>query len=143
MKFLLRFVAIYNLSAGLMMVFGHSATYALLGIGQPESNFPIQLVGVLVGLFGVGYYWVARDPLANRNVLLLGLLSKTLGSIVGLCHVATGGLPPRFLILLFFSDVMYLPPFWLIYQHLEKVAADRAAKSSEIAAPPPSHRNEG
>ena len=50
----------------------------------------VQLVGILVGLFGVGYLLVARNPVENRNVLLLGFWSKALGSLLGIGYVAAG-----------------------------------------------------
>ena len=72
MKYLLWFVGGYNILAGLgMMIFYHEG-FALLGLPKPELMLPLQLVGILVGLFGVGYWIVARNPVENRNVLLLG-----------------------------------------------------------------------
>lgn len=89
--------------------------------------FFVQLVGILVGLFGVGYIIVARNAVENRNVLLLGFLSKVLGSVLGVASVAAGKLPPGFLILLFFADIIYLPPFYLILRRLYRAAAARAS----------------
>src|SRR5262245_61587374 len=96
MKFILRFVAVFNVLAGLHMIVGYHETYKLIGMPKPEIHFPIQLVGILVALFGVGYYMVARRPLENRNVLLLGFWSKLLGSCLGTYYVLSGKLPWRF-----------------------------------------------
>ena len=82
----------------------------------------VQLVGILVGLFGVGYLLVARKPLENRNVLLLGFLSKALGSVLGVGYVVLGKLPLGFFVLLFFSDIVYLPPFSFILWRLYRAA---------------------
>ena len=79
---------------------------------------PIQLVGLLVALFGVGYLMVDRHPAENRNVLLLGFLSKLLGPLLAITHVALGNLPMVMLVVLFFADGIYLVPFWMIYRHL-------------------------
>jgi hypothetical protein len=96
---LLWFVGGYNLLAGVGMVCFYHEGYKLLGIEKPQLNLPIQLVGILVGLFGVGYWMVAADPPANRNILLLGFWSKALGSLLGTYYVCVGYLPPFYVIL--------------------------------------------
>lgn len=125
MKFLLRFAAWFNLGAGLHMLILYHETYKVIGMPKPVSHFPIQLVGLLVALFGLGYYLVAKFPVQNRHLLLVGFLSKLLGSCLGLAHIALGKLPPRFFWVFFFADIVYLPPFWLIYRRLEAWARDR------------------
>ena len=63
MRWLLRFVGCYNLLAGLgMMVFYHEG-FKLLGVPKPQLMLPLQLVGILVGLFGVGYLMVSFEEL--------------------------------------------------------------------------------
>jgi len=122
MKFVLRFVAFFNVGAGLFMLVGYHETYKIIGMNKPDVSFPIQLVGILVGLFGVGYYLVAKNPIENRNVLLLGFLSKLLGSCLATWYVVRGQLPPQFVAVYFFADVIYLPPFYLILRRLHGLA---------------------
>jgi hypothetical protein len=117
MWWVLRFAGTYNLLAGLtMLVFYHEA-YRALGVPRPALVLPLQLVGMLVALFGVGYHLVANAPWRNRNLLLLGFWSKLLGSVMAVYTVARGQLRPDFLVLVFFSDMIYLPPFWAILRH--------------------------
>ncbi|HUY89814.1 MAG TPA: hypothetical protein VMV10_13855 [Pirellulales bacterium] len=132
MKFLLRFVAVYNVLAGVTMVCFYHESYKAMGVAKPELNLPIQLVGVLVALFGVGYWMVASQPVENRNLLLLGFWSKLLGSVLGIYYVAVGKLPPEFLGVLFFSDIIYLPPFYVILRRLSALAAERDALLAAI-----------
>jgi small multidrug resistance pump len=127
MKFVLRFVALFNIGAGLFMLIGYHETYQIIGMPKPEISFPIQLVGILVGLFGVGYYLVAKNPIENRNVLALGFWSKFLGSCLGAGYVLMGKLPPQFVAVYFFADVIYLPPFYLIMRRLYALARERDA----------------
>jgi hypothetical protein len=129
MKRLLWFVGGYNLLAGLgMLVFVHEG-YKLIGLVKPDLVMPVQLVGILVALFGIGYWMVAADPLLNRNVLLLGLLSKALGATLSLVYVAMGRLPWTFVPVLFISDIVYLPPFYVILRRLYAVAANERQNS--------------
>lgn len=116
---LLWFVGGYNLLAGLGMFCLYHEGYKLLGVAKPELNLPIQLVGILVALFGVGYWMVAANPVENRNLLLLGFWSKLLGSLLGIYYVAAGKLPPLFLAVLLVSDIGYLPPFYLIVRRIK------------------------
>ncbi|HET6879880.1 MAG TPA: hypothetical protein VFI31_06985 [Pirellulales bacterium] len=120
MRRLLWFVGGYNLLAGLGMLCFYHEGFKLLGVAKPDLNLPIQLVGVLVGLFGIGYWMVAAEPVRNRNILLLGFWSKALGSLLGIYYVGVGKLPPFFLAILFVSDIGYLPPFYAILRRLRR-----------------------
>jgi small multidrug resistance pump len=122
MKFVLRFAGTFNLLAGAGMICLYHEGYQLLGMPRPEIILPVQVLGVLVGLFGVGYHLVASNPQQNRNLLMLGLLSKAISSSLALWYVATGKLPPRFAVVVFFADVVYVPPFYLILRRLDRLA---------------------
>jgi hypothetical protein len=125
MKGLLRFAAGFNICAGLHMLILYHETYKVIGMPKPEVQFPIQLVGLLVALFGVGYYLVARHPLRNRQMLALGWWSKFLGSCLGLGYIVLGKLPPQFFFVFFFADIIYLWPFYVIIRRLNQIAATR------------------
>ncbi len=125
MRVVLTLAAAHNLLAGTAMVVFYHEAYKMLGLAKPELNLPLQLVGMLVGLFGVGYWFVVRSPVENRNLLLLGLWSKALGSTLGIYYVVLGKLPLAFLPILFFADIIYLLPFYAIWQRLRKAAAVR------------------
>jgi small multidrug resistance pump len=122
MWFLLRFAGTFNLLAGFSMIVLYSEGFHLLGLKKPSLMLPLQLVGVMVGLFGIGYHMVASNPLQNRNVLVLGFWSKALGSALGVGYVALGKLPLVFLPVLLFADIAYLPPFYAIMRHLKRFA---------------------
>jgi hypothetical protein len=122
---LLWFVGGYNLLAGLGMLCLYHEGYKLLGVAKPDLNLPIQLVGVLVGLFGVGYWMVAANPIENRNLLLLGFWSKLLGSLLGIYYVAVGKLPLFFIAVLLVSDIGYLPPFYFILRRIRQGCDER------------------
>lgn len=114
----LKFAGGYNVVAGLSMVAFYHEGFKSLGLEKPEFNLPIQLVGVLVAIFGIGYLIVDRRPIENRNVLLLGLLSKILGPLLAFGYLADGTLPAVMLVVLFFADIIYWVPFWMIYRRL-------------------------
>ncbi len=136
MRYLLRFVGVYNLLAALTMLVFYHESFKFLGVAKPQLMLPVQLVGILVGLFGVGYLLVASNPVENRNLLTLGFLSKALGSALGVGYVVLGKLPPMFLLILFFADIMYLPPFWIIMRRLYAIARSDAQKDSAMSHRP-------
>jgi small multidrug resistance pump len=120
MSYLLVFAGCYNLLVGLTLVVFYHEAFKTLGLPKPQLMLFVQLVGILVGLFGVGYLIVARNPLKNRNVLLLGFLSKAIGTVFGLGYVVLGKVPIAFFVLLLFSDIIYLPPFAVILRRLDR-----------------------
>lgn len=127
MRYVLWVAGAYNVLLGLNMVLLPSRSFAPLGLPEPELLLFVQLVGLMVGVFGVGYLMVARRPLEHRGVLLLGLLGKSLVAVLGLTYVALGKVPPVYLFVVFFSDVIYLAPFVIILRHLQRVIDERAA----------------
>ncbi len=127
MRRLLRFAGTFNLLAGLAMMVLYHEGFRLFGIEKPQFVMPIQLTGALVMLFGVGYHRVASRPLENYDLLELGFLSKFCGSLLGIYYVVFGPLPWFFLAFLFFADIIYLPPFWLILRRIASVRRQRQA----------------
>jgi hypothetical protein len=119
MWYLLRFAGTFNLLAGFSMIVFYHEGFKLLGVEKPSLVMPLQLVGILVALFGVGYHLVANAPIENRNLLMLGFWSKFLGSCIGTYYVARGKLPPQFMAMLFFADIIYLPFFWQILRRID------------------------
>ena len=67
---------------------------------------------MMVGVYGYGYYLLARDPQRYAAFIWIGLAGKTLGPIGFLYNVATGGLPWTFAWVCLFNDVIWWPAFW-------------------------------
>jgi hypothetical protein len=125
MKYLLRFAGVFNLLAGMAMFSLYHEGYKMLGVEKPALILPVQVMGILVALFGVGYLLVASNPVENRNILMLGFWSKALSSAVALWYVAVGRLPLGFAVVVFFADVIYLPLFYVIMRWLHRLAGGK------------------
>jgi len=126
-RIVLVIAAAYNLLAGVAMIIFYHEGFRGLGLEKTGFNLPIQLVGMCVALFGVGYWIVSRNPVENRNVLLLGMLSKLIGPLLAIRYIVRGDLPVWILIVFFFADLIYLLPFWLIFTRCKAIASDRRA----------------
>jgi len=96
--------------------------YKLLGVPKPDLVLPVQVMGGLGALFGGGYHLVASNPVENRHILLLGFLSKALSSVLAVWYVPFGPLPWWFVLIVFFADMIYLPPFYVILRRIYPLA---------------------
>ncbi len=134
LRFILKFAGYYNIVAGLAMVIFYHEGFRALGVPKPAFVLPIQLVGVLVAIFGVGYLIAERNPVENRNIVFLGFLSKLLGPLLAIVHIASGSLPVMMLAVLFFADGIYLVPFWIIYRQLSRIAATHRPLSPSVSS---------
>ena len=65
--------------------------------GRPEPIYghTFMLLFLTVAIFGVGYLMVWRDPWGNRNIVVLGLLTKICGFFVSLYALRIGEMPPE------------------------------------------------
>ena len=118
MRFILRFAGTFNLLAGLGMICLYHEGFKAVDLAAPKMALPVQVMGILVALFGVGYFMVAARPERNRDLLLLGMLSKAISSVFALAYVGSGQLPWHSAVVVLFSDIIYVPLFWIIWRRL-------------------------
>jgi len=78
-RILFSIAAAFNFLAGLPILFAMPWMGRLLGM-QPIPADPLlaHLFGVLVLAFGWGYWRISRDPVANRPIIQLGIVGKSL-----------------------------------------------------------------
>lgn len=120
MTLVLRIAGYWNLLAGMGMILFYHEGFKALGATKPSPALSIQVLGILVGLFGWGYHLVAADPVRNRNLLMLGFWSKAAATIFSVAYVALGRLPWWFTLVVFLADTIYLPPFFVILRRIDK-----------------------
>ncbi len=119
---LLRFAGGWNLLAGFGMIVFYHEGFKALGAVKPSPALSIQVLGVLVALFGWGYFLVAAAPVRNRNLLMLGFWSKAAATLLSVAYVALGRLPWWFSLVVFAADTIYLPPFFAILRRIDRMA---------------------
>ncbi len=83
---------------------------------MPPANYPSlwQCIGMIVGVYGVGYAIAAGDPLRHWPIVLVGLLGKVFGPIGFLFAVLQGELPWRAGWLILGNDLIWWLPFALL-----------------------------
>jgi small multidrug resistance pump len=114
MKQALLAAATYNIIWGGFAVFFPSMLFELLGMERPNYPELWQCIGMIVGVYGIGYAIAAFDPVRHWPVVLVGFLGKLLGPIGFVQSVAKGRLPWRFGLVNLTNDLIWLIPFGLI-----------------------------
>lgn len=78
-RILFSIAAAFNFVAGLPILFAMPLAGSLVGM-QPVPTEPlfVHLSGVLVLTFGWGYWRISRDPVANRPIIHMGIVGKSL-----------------------------------------------------------------
>ena len=108
--------AAYNLFWGALI----SVYPQILLFGNPSSAFVLILlrcIGMLVGVYGVAYYFASKDPVRYWPLIFVGFLGKLLGPPGAIYYVWRGELTPSFLWVNVFNDLIWLFPFgWVLYQ---------------------------
>jgi hypothetical protein len=108
---------IYNLLWGALTVLRPMWLFDLAAIEPPNYLFIWQCVGMIVGVYGIGYLAASADPVRHWPIVLVGLLGKIFGPIGYLDGVVRGEVPPGFGITIPTNDLVWWIPFALILAH--------------------------
>jgi len=111
---ILLWAAIYNILWGAWVVLFPASTFSLLGIEPPNYLFIWQCVGMIVGVYGIGYGIAATDPLRHWPIVLVGFLGKIFGPLGYLWGVLMNTTPVEFGYLLITNDLIWWIPFFAI-----------------------------
>lgn len=107
----------YNIVWGAFAVLFPTAIFQWLGMTHPNYPQFWQGIGMIVGVYGVGYAIAAFDPVRHWPMVLVGLLGKVLGPIGMIPSLWTGALPWTFALNNLTNDIIWWLPFALILKH--------------------------
>ncbi len=104
---------IYNLGFGVYSALDPQWLFRLAGM--PQLNHPaiFSCLGMVVALYGILYFEVARDPDRGRLIAAVGLLGKTLGPIGMGYLILSGNWPATAAFLIVGNDLIWWIPFAL------------------------------
>ncbi len=74
--------AFYNFAVALLAFAFSGHIFPMLGMELPADPMWFELFLGAVFVFGIGYYWVGRDPEGNRGLAALGVVGKVLVFLV-------------------------------------------------------------
>lgn len=111
-KTVLLLAAAYNLIWGTFVIVAPEASLRWCGFPEPIRYPQIwQCVGMIVGVYGIGYGIAAFDPYRHWPVVFVGLLGKVLGPIGMAASVLDGSLPPSAAKTILTNDLIWWIPF--------------------------------
>lgn len=102
---------LYNLAWGIWVIVWPSSCFDWLAMDPPRYPQLWQCIGMIVGVYGIGYLIAASDPLRHWPIVLVGLLGKVFGPIGFLDAAWHGLLPWRFGWLNVTNDLIWWVPF--------------------------------
>lgn len=88
--------------------------FELAAMPVPQELYLWQCIGMVVGVYGVGYACAAARPLRHWPIVLVGLLGKLLGPIGFVDAAVRGDLPWRSGWLIVANDLVWWLPFALL-----------------------------
>ena len=111
---ILKVAGIYNIVWGTLVIIFPNAFFELAGMELPLYPMIWQCVGMIVGVYGLGYWIASNDPNRHWPIVVVGLLGKIFGPI-GFAYYATIGMfPIKWGLIIILNDVIWWLPFGLI-----------------------------
>lgn len=114
----LRCAAVYNIVWGTFAILWPLALFRWVG-AEPLPNYPElwQCIGMIVGVYGVGYWIAAEDPGRHWPIVLVGLLGKIFGPIGFVQAMLNDRFPAAMAVTIVMNDLIWWVPFALILRH--------------------------
>jgi peroxiredoxin len=117
MKLVLAAAGFYNIVWGAIVVVFPALFFDLAGMAQPNYPELWQCIGMIVGVYGVGYWIASGDPVRHWPIVLVGLMGKIFGPIGMAKALYEGHFPLSFAWTIITNDLIWWVPFALILLH--------------------------
>ena len=104
MSLTLKVAAIYNLQWGIWVVLFPNHFFELVGMTLPIHPMIWQGMGMVIGVYGLGYWWAAQNPTIHWPIVAVGLLGKIFGPVGFFLNYFSGNVPFEFIYTLFTND---------------------------------------
>ncbi|MEB3207049.1 MAG: peroxiredoxin-like family protein [Vampirovibrionales bacterium] len=114
MSQVLLLAALYNILWGAWTVFFPDSWFDLTAATRPNYPQLWQCIGMIVGVYGIGYAAASLNPFRYWPVVLVGLLGKIFGPMGFVWALAGGVFPPAFGLTILTNDLIWWLPFGLI-----------------------------
>lgn len=122
--------AVYNIAFGLWAATRPLSFFTLFDLGPPQYPSVWACLGMVIGLYGLGYAYAARNLARAPPFIAIGLVGKLIGPIGWIVTVTRDAWPVRTFTLMLFNDVIWWLPFTLFL-----LEGTRVAESVRRAAP--------
>jgi hypothetical protein len=103
----------YNLAWGAYSALDPQWLFRYAGMAPLNHPAIFACLGMVVGVYGLLYWQVARAPERGFEIAAVGLLGKVLGPIGLVQLIATGAWPMKSVVLCITNDFIWWVPFGL------------------------------
>lgn len=113
----LRIAAIYNILWGAWVVLFPNHFFDLLHM--PRLNHPMiwQGMGMVIGVYGLAYWWASFDPIKFWPIIAVGFLGKIFGPAGYVMNLWMDTAYPQFGWTLITNDLIWWIPFgWMLWE---------------------------
>ena len=125
---------IYNLVWGAVVIGFPNLLFDVTGMEPPRYPQIWQCVGMIVGVYGIGYLAASTDYRRHWPIVLVGFLGKIFGPIGFVGAVVRGDLPLGFGATILTNDLVWWIPFglmlWDTFRHRNESATARGVGSA-------------
>lgn len=117
MKIILILAGIYNILWGSIAILFPKFGFDIAGMEYPKYLEFWQCIGMIVGVYGIGYLIAASNPIRHWPITLVGLIGKILGPIGFVGAIIQEKLPLSFGWNIITNDLVWWIPFcYILYR---------------------------
>ena len=120
LSLVLRVAAFYNLAWGAWQVLAPNHFFSLMGMTPMNHPMVWQGLGMVIGLYGLAYYWASYDYVRHWPIVAIGMMGKVFGPIGYVFNIAMGTAPAEFGYTLIPNDLIWWIPFVMMLNHARK-----------------------
>lgn len=131
MRYTLLLAGAYNIIFGAWCVLFPNSWFELSGMTAPLYPMIWQSVGMIVGVYGIGYIVAASQPYRHWPIVLVGFLGKVFGPIGFAWALSQGTLPLSSAWITVTNDLIWLVPFAAILWGVARIKVGYAYRSPE------------
>ena len=96
MSITMKLAAVYNIVWGAWVVLFPNHFFDLVGMERLNHPMVWQGMGMVIGVYGIGYWWSAANPMRHWPIIAVGALGKIFGPIGFIMNYAQGIVPFAF-----------------------------------------------
>lgn len=131
---MLKIAAVYNILWGSFIVLFPSLPFQWAGMTVPNYPCLCQCIGMIVGVYGVGYWIAAGNPVRHWPIVLVGLLGKIFGPIGFVWCASRGELPWIAGLTILTNDLAWWVPFGITLLSAWKIERQLSRADLRIAS---------
>lgn len=115
----LKLAAVYNILWGVWVVIRPHTFFEWTGMAPLQYPSIWQGTGMIVGVYGLGYWWASYNPLRHWPIIAAGFLGKIFGPVGFLFnYLVLKEIPFEFSYILYTNDLIWWVPFFLILKRV-------------------------